>query len=160
MDLPITVDATASVRNLYTVAANDAAGLQSKLDALVLALIADAVPHPEERTIVGVDLAAAGDGGLFEATITSRRTNDPQFSQEVVAEIAKFYVLDMNAGDGDIAASPVAVTTDPATSGQRMQELIRADNVGLNIDLYAQRSAGCNAGRRLMFLALVARSGG
>lgn len=152
MDKPFTVaepDAPNSLQ-LWTVTANDAATLESKLAKLIAGLVSTQAGI----VIRGFDIGAAGDGGLFQAAVTGVQTGSGSDDLQVAVGDAIFFALDTN-GDGDLI--PFATgDAEFAPSGERLQKRI-FDTGGGPFKLYGLKSAGCNAGRRLMLLALVAR---
>lgn len=149
MDLPFPVTDPASSINIYTVTGESAAALEAKLNRLVAALAASA-PNPL-WFIQGFSLGAAGDGGVFEATVTTTLENAANPDVQCDVRDAKFYVQDAGTGDDSLGVSIVA-TADAMTAGTRLQK--RIFQAQPNGDIFGTRAAGCNAGRRLAVMAL------
>lgn len=137
----------------WTVSANDAPSLEAKLATLLAGIVAT----QNEFVILGVDLGAAGDGGLFQATLTGATVGGAQTNAvQINAAEARLFALD-TSGDGD--AVPFATgDAEFAPSGERLQKRIfdAAAAEGATATCYGLKSAGCNAGRRLVLLSLCA----
>jgi len=150
MDLPFAVKDPATQINIYTVAAENASALEQKLAILVagLAALSPSVLY----FINGFSLGAAGDGGVFEASVTVT-LEDNDLTLQVPATEARFWVQDAGTGDDSLGVTVVA-TADAKTAGTRLQR--RIWDAMPDALLYGTRAAGCNAGRRLAVLALTA----